>query len=205
MKAIAIEKARAHLELAKEAIEGLNLENGKCAYEVAWSQFLSQVSRFYSKFEQGTKGCKKSEPWFGRKKHERKTDALLSYLHHARDSDEHGLDFVVQETGSRLEVRMAEGATEIHTSFDMMVDDLGQVHIRNPKTSTPQAVQTMDLVDPRMELVTVTDGRFGDSFDPPEMHLGKPIVDRSPSGIAKLTIPYLNDFLEEASELPQHS
>lgn len=191
--------------MAKEAIERLSLENGKRDYEVAWSQFLSQVSRFYSKFEQGSKGCQKSEPWFGRKKHERKTDPLLSYLHHARDSDEHGLEYVVQETGSRLDVQMAEGATKIHTSFDMMVDNRGKVHIRNPKTSTPQAIQAMDLIDPRMELVTVTDGRFGDSFDPPEMHMGMPIVDRSPLGIANLAIPYLNDLMKEASELPEHS
>src|SRR5438045_1159874 len=99
MKTTAIDKAHEHLELARAAAENLHAENGFKPYQQAWSLFLSQVSRFYSKMEQGSKGCGKSEGWFGRKKHERRSDPLLSYIHHARDADEHGLECVTAVTG----------------------------------------------------------------------------------------------------------
>ncbi|HEY0595098.1 hypothetical protein [Sphingopyxis sp.] len=205
MKAIALTRAAEHLELAAAEIDRMSLEGGAKAYSQAWSTFLTQASRFYSKMEQGSKGCKTSEPWFGQKKHERRTDPLLSYIHHARDCDEHGLDYVVAETGSQLSVQMAEGATEIHASFEMMVDDQGKVHIRNPDSKTPQSVATIELHDKRIELVRVTDGRFKDSFDPPRMHLNRPIVDQSPQGVARLAIGYLKEMLEEASKLPRQA
>jgi len=66
MKEIALAKSCEHLNLAKAAAEGLSLRNGFKLYEQAWSQFLSQVGRYYSKLEQGAKGCKESESWFGR-------------------------------------------------------------------------------------------------------------------------------------------
>ncbi len=205
MKKVALSKAADHLELAKAAAEKLDLASGPKAYSRAWSDFLSQSSRFYSKLEQGAKGCKTSEPWFGRKRHERRKDPLLSYIHHARDTDEHGLDYVVAETGSRLNVHMAEGAERINTSFEMMVDSQGKVHIRNPQTTTPESVSAMELVEPRMELVIVKDNRFNDSFHPPSMHLDRPIVFNSPATVANLMIAYLSMLLDEAATLPEHT
>ena len=204
MKPVALIKAREHLDLAKAAAERLNLENGFKAYEQAWSDFLSQASRFYSKMEQGCKGCNKSEPWFGNKKHERRTDALMSYLHHARDSDEHGLERIAEKTGERLNVHMKKGATDVHAKFEMMLDSNGKIHIRNPETSTPQSIDRFEMVNPRTELVTVRDHRFGDKFNPPEMHLDRPIVDKTPLGLAKIAIRYLESALNEASTLPKH-
>lgn len=203
MKIIAIQKASEHLELAKAAVPCLNLADGPKAYERAWSEFLTQSSRFYSKLEQGAKGCNKSTPWFGLKKHERKTDPLMSYIHHARDGDEHGLDYVVVETGSELRAYMAKGATEYSVTMQVMMDSFGKMHVRHPKTSTPEAVR-LELIEPRMELVTVKDSRFGDSFDPPLMHRSRPIVDRSPEAIASLALRYMDEMLKEASQLPEH-
>lgn len=67
MKRIALDKAAGHLELAKEAVHQMAGATNFKTYEMAWQDFLSQASRFYSKLEQGSKGCKKSEPWFGGK------------------------------------------------------------------------------------------------------------------------------------------
>jgi hypothetical protein len=205
MRLVAIEKARDHLELAKSAAEGLNLNHGIKAYEQAWSQFLSQASRFYSKLEQGSKGCTASEPWFGRKKHERKKDQLLSYIHHARDSDEHGLDYITRTRARSGSIKFPE-AQEVTVSMMMRVNEDGSMDIKNPTVKTPTGeYDQMMLEDPRVELMTVHDRRFHDKFDPPEMHLGRPIVGRSPPEIAKLAIAYLEKVLGEASELPEHA
>ena len=205
MKHVALEKASEHLELAKAAVQRLTLENGAKAYSQAWSDFLSQSSRFYGKLEQGVKGCTASVPWFGQKKNTRRTDPLLSYLHQARNCDEHGLDYIVTETGSSLVGKMAEGATTFHMAADVMLDSDGNVHVRNPTSETPAAFTALELSDPRMELVKVKDGRSGKSFDPPEEHLGQPIADNSPPVIANLAIEYLEEMLNEATGLPEHN
>jgi hypothetical protein len=203
MKAIALIKAREHLDQAKEAAGRLTLDNGFRSYEEAWSQFLSQVSRFYSKMEQGSKGCAKSEPWFGKKKHERRKDQLLSYLHHARDSDEHGIDYITVLKADSSVIEFPE-AQEVTVSMWIKRNEDGTLDVRNPTVRTP-AGQFDDVVhvNPRVELVTVHDHRYGDSFDPPLMHFNRPIVDRTPQHLADLAIHYLEGMFEEASALPQ--
>lgn len=111
---------------------------------------------------------------------------------------------MAEKTAESLNIYMKEGVTEIHTSFEMMVDGRGKTHIRNPGTNTPQSIDRMVMVNPRMELVTVRDSRFGDQFDPPEMHLTRPIVDRSPPAVAGMAIRYFDVMLEEALKLPTH-
>ncbi len=202
MKKIAKERAAEHLALARATIDRLTLADGPKAYSQAWSDFLSQASRIYSKLEQGAKGCKTSEPWFGRMKAERKLDPLLAYIHHARNSDEHGLDYVVAETGSSLIGTMAEGATEFHMAAEVMLDATGKLHVRNPQTKTPDAVTSVELTEPRMELATVKDR--GNNFEPPELHLGRPIVFNSPPAVAKLAVDYLASMLAGAAKLPEH-
>lgn len=84
MKPVAIERAREHLVLAREAAAVLTPDDGFKAYAEAWSQFLSQASRFYSKMEQGAKGCGKSEAWFGKKNaNERQINSYPTYITHA--------------------------------------------------------------------------------------------------------------------------
>lgn len=204
MKQKALTKAAEHLELAKTAIEKLDLANGPKAYRIAWSDFLSQASRIYNTLEQGAKGCNASEPWYGRKRHERRKDPLLSYIHHARDSDEHGIDYVVAETGSSANVRLVDGAKEIHASFELMVDSTGKPHVRNVQSTTPEAIAAIELTEPRMELVTAKDSRTGNKFEPPEMHQGRPIVFNSPPTVASYALVYLEAMLDEAGQLPAH-
>jgi hypothetical protein len=57
----------------------------------------------YAKLEQGSRTNGRSRAWYGRIKNVRKNDELLSYLHHARNSEEHGLDGSLLEDGSKLE------------------------------------------------------------------------------------------------------
>jgi hypothetical protein len=202
MKRVALQKAAEHLELAKAFIAQMKLDDGFKAYERAWSQFLSQASRFYSKIEQGAKGCQTSEPWFGRKKHERRKDPLLSYIHHARDCDEHTIEHITSLTADFIGTQI-DNEKGLRASFEFMVDDRGRMHYRNFESKNLDGEDLPMMVrNPAVALLTVHDRRFGDKFDPPEMHLGRPIVDTSPRGVAALAITYLEDMLKEASALP---
>lgn len=202
MKPIAIEKARDHLELAKQAASRLALDQGFKPFEQAWSEFVAQASRIYGKLEQGAKGCNASDSWFRAKKAERKSDALLSYLHHARNSDEHGLDYITRRGADAMTLGFPE-TNEVKVGFEMMIDGKGGMHIRNPKIESPNGgVDRVEIVNPRVELVPVRDR--GVSYNPPEMHRGRPIVNRGPDGISGLALSHLEALLEAASKLPIH-
>jgi hypothetical protein len=98
----AISAAQAEIARARRAI--LLLEKPKNFSEAAsaWFEFLLAANRIYSKLERGAKGNGRSMAWFGRMKHARKNDELLSYLHHARNAEEHGLEQSIQIGAPRL-------------------------------------------------------------------------------------------------------
>lgn len=201
MKRVALQKASEHLELAKAAVEQMAIATDFKNYEQGWTQFLAQSGRLYSKLEQGAKGCKASEPWFGNKKHERKKDPLLAYIHHARDSEEHSIDHTTSVSADALMGKVGDGDFKI--SFDYMVDQNGRQHFRNIKAKGADGEDLpCALANPKLVTLTVHDRRFGDKFEPPVMHRTRPIVDTSPVGIARIAIGYLEELLDEAGKLP---
>ncbi len=206
MKQVALEKADDHLALARAATQRLDLSNGFKAYEEAWSQFLSQTSRFYSKMEQGSKGCPKSEPWFGKKKHERRKDQLLAYIHHARNCDEHTLQLITARAGDSATMQFpAEKGEQVTASVLARLKNDGTVEIADPTVTTSKGKFVDALIqNPRVVLMRVTDTRFHDSFSPPKEHLGTAIEGDDPPTVARLAIAYLEQMLREASGLPIH-
>jgi hypothetical protein len=77
--------------------------------ETLWENFLIAANGIYSKLERGAKTNGKSKAWYGRKKHERKNDPLLSYLHHARNAAEHGIQRITSRTSTRSLPRTSVG------------------------------------------------------------------------------------------------
>src|SRR3977135_1049935 len=93
------EQARLRLAKAEKSAETVRAATTLEASEEAWTDYLVAVSAIYSKLEQGAKSDPKSRQWFGGKKKERRGDPLLRYLHAARNSNEHGIERVVEQTG----------------------------------------------------------------------------------------------------------
>lgn len=81
----------ANISLAKAAAAVEAMRNAKTfpELETAWSDLLSAGHRIFSKLEQGAKASGTSAAWYGRQKNTRRTYPLLSYIHHARNVDEH--------------------------------------------------------------------------------------------------------------------
>jgi len=183
MKPEAIAQATQRLGKACAALESFGRTNSPRDMASHWADFLIAVSGVYSKLEQGAKKDALSNPWFGRKKHERKNDPLMSYLHQARNSEEHGLHQVTSVAGS--EVKLGPGAkaaiyTDGHSFTVSNVE--GEVTV-------PQD---------RIKLVPVYDDRSGKWFEVPRMHMGVPIDNVSPGVIGSLALSYLVDLLNEA-------
>jgi hypothetical protein len=196
MDHLAVEQAKARLQRAKKAIQALEAADSYEAAESAWTDFLLSASTIYSKLEQGSKSNGQSQGWFGRKKKERRDDPLLRYLHFARNSDEHGVELVVERGGNqfgfggrKLKFNEREACT-IH-----QLDENKNII---PGTGTPAF-----MYGPSIQLVRVFDRRFNESCEVPTHHLGKAIdlSDASAHGIGSVAIRYFDGLLLEAEAL----
>jgi hypothetical protein len=181
MEPLAVEQAKTRLQKAEKSLEALRIASNYEEAEEAWSDFLTAASALYSKLEQGSKSNGKSAGWYGRKKHERRKDQLLRYLHHARNSNEHGVERVVARLpGNKFGFKgrpMKFGERE--PVKIQRIDDKRQ----------PIGDQVDGFLDgPSLRLVRVHDTIYDDYFDPPEEHLGTKIglADKTPLGVGSL-------------------
>ena len=179
----------------------MDFAKGQKHYEAAWSLFLSQAGKFYAKLEQGSKPCGQSQAWFGQRKRERREDPLLSYIQHARNSDEHSLDLITGRSADGVEIKFPE-SSEVRVSAWVRLREDGKLDIANPTVSASGGdVISVLEANPRLVLLPVDDR--GVRYQPPALHLGKSIYDDSPVGIASLAATYFEAMLAEASQLPK--
>ena len=194
MDPTAIKQAKTRLDRAKEAIATLETKKvTPSEIQTAWSNFLLAANSVYSKLEQGSKTDGKSKAWFGRVKHIRKTDELLLYIHHARNSEEHDLE------GSLIAKGIGFIPADSRITFTEN-DDGSPSNIFIPENMKKgEAIGRMTV--PETRLMPVKDDRYNDVFHPPSSHLGKPLADNSLIAIMRLAMQYLDDLVSEAAAL----
>jgi len=193
----AVEQARRRLKRVKAAVAKMQDKTTPPAeFEDAWTDLIMAAGSIYSKLEQGAKSNGVSNAWFGRMKHLRKNDELLSYIHHARNSDEHGLESGVQTfRGSRLQIVEGEG-------YEVVDDPKHPLSFRTKKDQPERLKIKLRAVEgEHAHLVRVKDERYGDEFDPPTTHLGKALEIRHPVAVGELALAYLESLIEEAAKL----
>jgi hypothetical protein len=191
MDKLAVEQAKIKLQKAENALQALNEATDYQSAENAWSDLITAASTIYSKLEQGSKTNGTSAAWFGRKKKERRDDPLLRYLHYARNSDEHGVELIVEKAGN-------QAAFGRKLKFGEKVP----VKVRLATQKDEEATDGM-LYGPTIGLVRVHDKRFNDGCDPPMQHLGQEICvqDNSIYGKARLAVEFLRKLVAEAEAL----
>lgn len=193
----AIQQAEQRFSKAENAFERLCVASCSRTTQDAWSDFLSSASTVYSKLEQGAKTNGRSSAWFGQKKYERKSDPLLSYIHQARNSDEHGIEEVTQtRTQQHLVGEVGGLSVSVSTSDDGTFSDF--VGVLPDGKRVPISTYKSQTV----RLVAVTNTRFGDTFDVPRSHFGEELPDvLDPAYVAGLAISYLKNLIDEARGL----
>jgi hypothetical protein len=188
MKYESVQKAKTRLERLRMATRTVKESKNPAEIEVAWEGVVMAAGSAYSILEQGAKGNGQSEGWFGRKKHERRNDELLSYVHHARNAEEHGFRRITDRTSSHITLESKGSSVKLTSDGKNWIasDIKGDVKFAN------------DVV----LLVRVHDDRFGDWFDPPTSHLGKKLDDPvTPAVVAELTLTYVERLIAEAEGL----
>jgi hypothetical protein len=195
----AIRHSLMRLDKAREALKRLEAAKTLDEADSAWLDLLLAGNGVYSKLEQGSKCNGKATAWFGRAKKSRKDDPLLSYMHHARNSDEHGIEDITKR------VKAGDAQITIREPFDpkklegvqlsIGTDIFGNVRVTS---SNESVVSTRMFPEPSLTLTAVKDPRFNDEFNVPCQHLGVDIKDQSPSSIGKLFIDYISFLVDEA-------
>jgi hypothetical protein len=165
----------------------------------AWSDLLINGNAVYSKLEQGSKVNGRALGWYGRAKKARKDDPLLSYMHHARNSEEHSIEDVTTR------MKAGQATVTIREPFDPKKLEGLELRIDTDKhghvlvsSSNEDIVSTRMYDKPSLVLVRVKDDRYSDYFDPPYEHLGKALPDQLPSTVGGLFIAYLAALIDEA-------
>jgi hypothetical protein len=194
MKLEALHQAYERLERARAAAAYLaDADRPLGQLSIDWSNFVMAANTVYTKLEQGSKGHKKSEYWYGTEKHARKKDPLLRYLHAARNSDEHSLELV---SGVGVSGR------SFHEGVTVAIDE-SRRNIKIDFKDAPEPEPGVKVAELRIAFYpqTVTDQRFKVRFDPPSSHLSQPIADQTASGIAVLALDYLEKMITVAQAL----
>jgi hypothetical protein len=182
MDKAATDKAARRIEKIRGTIAILETSTPE-AIEDAWEEFVLAAGSFYSAIEQGSKKTAKSKAWFAKKKHERRTNPMLRYIHHARNAEEHGLARITGRFNSKIELSPG-GSVTVESDGKKtwkVVDSEGEIKYAN------------DIVG----LVPVKDDRFGDVFEPPDEYQGSD----GPILLAKQTLDYLEEMHREAITL----
>ena len=184
----ALAQASMKFQKARFVVEAMKADTSSPAVEFNWEEFLTAAHGIYSKLEQGAKTAPASKVWFNQKKHERRTDPLLTYIHQARNAEEHGIERITARTNSHVSVPPGGMVQFIpqETGGWKVGETIGEIGYPN------------DIV----ALVRVHDRRFGNWFDPPTTHLGQEFHDRSALAVAERAIVYLEGILAEAAALP---
>lgn len=170
MKKAGIDKARKRLALARQHLEAVRVAKTFEEFEPAWYQFLVATNSVDGILEGAAKGPGTSQPWYGGKIHQRRNDPLLSYMHAARNVDEHGIEPVAVHVKAVLFIGTDARGWPFFGASDR----------------------------PFVHLVPVKDERFGDVFKPPTEHLGKPLANNAPYPVAALWLAYWEALTDEA-------
>lgn len=120
---------------------------------------------------------------------------MLRYLHAARNSNEHGIERVVEQTGPNQDLmgRKLSVNERLAVQFEFMDENT-----MRPTSERHKGV----LAGPTLKPIRAHDDRFGDYCDPPRTHLGEEIdfADFADS-LANVALPYLRSLVAEAEAL----
>ena len=196
MKKIAVEKAQARLDRVREAYQRMDSSANFKDFEPAWVDFITALNTIHSVLEQGAKDSSQSRKWYGDKKHERRRDPLLRYIHQARNADEHGVEPIIQHDPGGLSI--GRGHQTVH--INSLVMEQGKI-VQYDVTAADGTPILPEVILPHVKLVTVRDDRFGDQFDPPTQHLGNSLDGGSPLEVATIALKYHEELVGEAASI----
>jgi hypothetical protein len=152
-------------------------------YEKSWLDCLHYLDRGWNKLLKLL--ASSSQQKLSHAQQTRKSDALLSYLMHACNVDEHTVRQVVAKRPSSLKITGGPGGGAIHRGVFSGDGQVGNL--------VYEGALDIDFVAERMEIIGVTDR--GVFYDIPAHHLGVPLKSLIPHDLARLALDYYKSLI----------
>ncbi len=147
----ALYHAKRELVVAQKAIERMTVSESLEDVEDEWRIFINAIEKCWIKVERSCQHIRGSfQPWQGKYSNERKKIALLRYLKHSRNSDQHSIQEIMGEknASTSMYIEGGEGVTHIK---HLEIQNGRLVEYRGNK---PLIVETLPN---RVELVPIKD------------------------------------------------
>ena len=183
-------QSRRHLENARHAVAQMRTAGPFEAYEVAWRQFLQEINKVWRKVELECKKNSKFNGWRTKYVELRKSDALLCYLHHARNSDEHTLTEITKRVPGSIAIS-APPETGVLFVRSLRMHAGGMIEYDGSPA-------VFNVTQPSVQLERVFDR--GTWYEVPDSHLGKTLAEKDPLAIAALALTFYAEYIEMAEQ-----
>ncbi|HHQ4928184.1 TPA: hypothetical protein ACSP88_001591 [Aeromonas hydrophila] len=182
--------AKNELNTAIRACERMRTAQSMSELESEWRIYLSSIEKCWVKTERACQEFQnKFQPWQGKYKSIRKTDQLLKYLYHARHSDQHSIQEIIEPKPSTLISSIGEPGQNVSIRY-LTTNLLGGID--NYQGSHP--IITISL-PARIEALPVLSSKKW--YEPPKKHLGKLIPLPTPIVIAELGISFYQEYINQ--------
>lgn len=185
----ALHRANQALTVIKEIGPEPRTVEANLRANAAWSDLLTYGNRVFTKLEQAAKASPKGQAWFAEVKKLRKSDAVLRYMQHARNSDEHGLKEVIENNGGTFEASVPQ---HVIASGQAQI----QLHVDADPVANHPDIKIRRTSPPRIVLQPVIDR--GVVYEVPDSHGGKALSDSDLAGVGSVFTEYLERFVDEA-------
>jgi hypothetical protein len=154
-------------------------------YHANWADFLSHSVRVFEKVKKGAVAKQRTKSFWASEKKLRKEDPLRQWVHQARNVEHHGLQSSIEHVLGRVTAHFQKGdvITKSET-YRVRAGDLKKDGGEWDYSAVPE--DRVKIVPATAKLLTVADDRFGDTFDPPTEHLGRPISPTVPDVCAAM-------------------
>ena len=184
--------AKRELRSAEKAIERMAQAESIEDFEDEWKIYLNSIEKVWVKAERACQYMRnKFQPWQGKFASERKKDALLKYLKHARNSDQHSLAETMQKQAASSSMYI-EGGPGVTYIDKLEIRNRQVVEYRGNK---PLMIE--NLPD-RLELLRIKDSNKW--YNPPKFHKKIKLLWPAPINVATLGLEYYQDFIKQVEE-----
>lgn len=198
----AIPKCRDRLNKAASALFKCRSSQNITAFSSAWAEFLIHTGGVLNALDAGYKTTPQGRQYYGKVKRLGRADELVSYMHQARNAEEHD----TKPTSEHQHGHVAIGAPgeSVHISQLRVDQEFYRDPVRHLKgrafNMKTGGLPTIEVREAGPALKTITD-QYGGVYQPPTSHAGKKITDKRPTAIAGLYIAYLEGLIADAERL----